>query len=111
MISIAQVKLSNLPAKLCAFGPKMKSFLKIFKIILSFFDQNLYGKLTFFTIFYLISLGFLAPLRKYRPLDDNTRFLQQFFRFRGGGERSGVPPPPDATAIVLHFAAGKLKKY
>ena len=37
-------------------------------------------------------------LRKHIPLEDNTRFLQQFFRFRGEGH-SGVlpPPPPDAT--------------
>ena len=48
MISIAQVKLSNLPAKPCAFGPTMKRILKIFKKIVRFFDQNLYGKLTFF---------------------------------------------------------------
>ena len=52
MISIAQVKISNLPAKLCPFGPKMKRILKIFKKILRFFDRNLNGKLTFFTIFY-----------------------------------------------------------
>ena len=52
MISIAQVKLSKVPAKPCAFGPKMKRALKIFEKILKFFDQNLYGKLTFFTIFY-----------------------------------------------------------
>ena len=47
MISIEQVKLSKVPAKLGAFGPKMKRILKIFKKILRFFDQNLYGKLTF----------------------------------------------------------------
>ena len=52
MVSIGQVKLSKVPAKLGAFGPKMKRILKIFKKILRFFDQNLYGKLTFFTIFY-----------------------------------------------------------
>ena len=43
----AQIKLSNPPAKLCTFEPKMKSILNIFKKILRFFDQNLYGKLTF----------------------------------------------------------------
>ena len=37
--------------KLFAFGPKMTRIEKIFKKILRFFDQNLYGKLTFFTIF------------------------------------------------------------
>ena len=52
MISIAQVKLSNMPAKLCAFGPKMKRVLKIFKKILRFFDQNLW-KIDFFHNFLL----------------------------------------------------------
>ena len=52
MFSIGQVKLSKMPAKPCAFGPKMKRILKIFKKILRFFDRNLYGKLTIFTIFY-----------------------------------------------------------
>ena len=52
MTSIGKVKLGNLPAEFCAFGPKMKRILKIFNKILRFFDQNLYGKLTFFTIFY-----------------------------------------------------------
>ena len=47
MISIGQVKLSKVPAKLDGFGPKMKIILKIFKKSLRFFDQNLYGKLTF----------------------------------------------------------------
>ena len=100
MISIGHLNVSNLHAKPCAFGPKMKRNLKNFKKILRFFDQNLYGKLTFFTIFYWIFLGFLTPLRKYRPLEDSTRFLQQFFRFRGGGD---VPafPPPDATEKAL----------
>ena len=55
MISIGQVKLSKVPAKLVAFGPKMKRILKSFKKILRFFDQNLYGKLTFFTVLLNIS--------------------------------------------------------
>ena len=46
MISIAHVKLSNLPAKL------NERILKNFKKIVRFFDQNLYGKLTFLKIFY-----------------------------------------------------------
>ena len=102
MISIGQVNPSNLPSKLCAFRPKMKRFSKIFKKILRFFDQNPYGKLTYFTILDIIFLGFLTPLRKYRPLEDNTRFLQQFFRFRGGG-RSGVPPPDASVISIIIF--------
>ena len=85
MISIGQVKLSNLPAKLSAFGPKTKRILKIFKKTLRFLDQNLYWKLIFFRILYEIFLEVLTPLKKYIPLEDNTRFLQQFFRFRVGG--------------------------
>ena len=38
-------------AKPSAFGPKMKRILKNFKKILRFFDQNLYGKLTFSQFF------------------------------------------------------------
>ena len=45
-------KISNLPAKPCAFGPKITIILKNFRKILRFFDQNLYGKLTVFTILY-----------------------------------------------------------
>ena len=58
MISIGQVKLSKLPAKPFAFGPKMNLILKTFKKFLIFFDQNLYGKLTFFTIFSKYFLDF-----------------------------------------------------
>ena len=52
MISIGQLKLSKVPAKLGAFGPKMRRISKDFKKILRFFDQNLYGTVTFFTILY-----------------------------------------------------------
>ena len=58
MISIGHVKLSKIPAKLGTFGPKMKRILKNSKKILRFFDQNLYGKLTFFTIFTKYFLDF-----------------------------------------------------
>ena len=109
MISIEQAKLSNLPAKLCVFGPKMKIFLKIFMKILRFFDQNLYGKFTFFTIFYLIFLGFLTPLRKYIPLEDTTRFLQQFFLFLGGGTFRRSPPLP--TLLLISNLQGLLPLY
>ena len=106
MISIGQVKLSNLPAKPCAFGQKMQIILKIFKKSLRFFWSVALSKIAFFTIFSFIFLAFLTSLRKYRPLEDNTRFLQQFFRFRGEGNVPAFPPPPDATGIV---PARKLK--
>ena len=53
-----EVKLNNLPAKPRAFGQKMKMILKYFKKILRFFDENLYGKWTFFTIFTKYFLDF-----------------------------------------------------
>ena len=85
MISIAQVKLSKMPAKRCVFAPKMKRILKIFKKILRFFDQNLYGKLTFFTIFPKYVLDFWLrsesiDLWKIRP-----DFYNNFSDFVGGG--------------------------
>ena len=82
MFSIGQGKLRNLLARFCAFRPKMKKILNNLEKILRFFDQNSDGKLIFFTIFYLIFLGILHPLWAYISPEDNTRFLQQFFRFR-----------------------------
>ena len=56
-------------------------------------------KIEFFHTFLLTFLGVLHPLRKFIPLEDDTRFLQPFFPFQGGGtfRRS---PPAEATA---HF--------
>ena len=83
MISIGQGKLRKLCAKYCAFGPKMKKILKNeenFEI----FDQNLYGNWHFshfLTKYFLDSDSSL----KYIPLEDNTRFLQQYFPISGEG--------------------------
>ena len=80
MISIGQVKCRNLPAKFWAFGPNMKKILQLFKKILRFFDQNYYGKLTFFHKFLLnISWSSAFSPKVYTRLEDNTNFLQQFF--------------------------------
>ena len=89
-------KISYLCAKFCAIEPKMK---KILKKILRFFDQNLYGKLTFFTFFTKYFLDFDSSPKVYTPLKDNIRFLQQFFRFRGGGD---VPAFPLPTLLKYH---------
>ena len=53
MISIAQEKPSNLPAKLCAFGPKMKRILNNLKKILRFFDKKALWKIDYFHNFLL----------------------------------------------------------
>ena len=44
-------------------------------------------------------MEFLTPLRTYRPLENNTRFLQHLFRFRG--KPSCVPP--DATVHYTYI--------
>ena len=50
--------------------------------ILKFFDVNSIEKLNFYFIFYFIFRKFVT---KNRAFGYNTSFLQQFFRFRGGG--------------------------
>ena len=93
MISIRQVMISIYLQSFARWDQNEENFEK-FKKILRFFDQNLDGKLRFFTIFYYLLLGFLSPLRKFIPLGDHTRFLQKFLRFRGGGWNVPGPPPP-----------------
>ena len=91
MIPIGELERSKLPEKFFAIGPKMKLNFVSFKKIFWTFDQNFYWKLTFFTIFSLIFLGVLPPLRKYIPLEDYISFFPIFSYL--GGDPSGVPPP------------------
>ena len=77
MISIGKLNQSNLPAKPCAFGPKRRNFFKNFKKSLRFFDQTLYGKLTFSQFLLNISWSSASSLMDI-PLEDYTKFLQQF---------------------------------
>ena len=86
IISIREGKLRN-ACKICAFGPE-----KTFFLILRFFDQNLYGKLTFFVNFHEISSIISASAPKVLPLEDSTRFLQHSFGF-GGNRLFPLPTP------------------
>ena len=82
-ISTQQLKLSNLPARLCAFWPKWRELWKISRKTWDFLIE-ISRKLTFsqiLTKYFWIFLGFLTSLWKYIPLEDNTRFLQPFSRF------------------------------
>ena len=79
---------------------KDRFFEKKFQKILWFFDQNLYVKLTFFVNFHEISLIMSAPAPKVLPLEDNTRLLQQLFRFRGGGTFPVFPLPTPLTLLI-----------
>ena len=90
MIPIQHVKLSNMPAKHCAFGPKMNRFLKNSKKILRFIDQNHYGKLSFSQ--FLLNISWISDAA---PNEQTCGRLDQIstkvFGFRVGGERSCVP--------------------
>ena len=99
IISIRQGKLRNIHAKFCAFGPEKTDFLKIFKKILRFFDQNLYGKLTFFVNIHENSSIILAQLRKYYLWKITLDFYNKNLSVSGGGDVPPVPPPY-ATAYV-----------
>ena len=74
-------KLIKMRAKLCAFGPKMKNILKNFKKILRFFDQNLNGKLTVFTIFTKYFLEFCLLSKSIYPWKITPVFYNNFSYF------------------------------
>ena len=73
------------------------------------FYKNLW-KIDFFHNFLLhISWSSASSLKVYIPLEDNTRFLQQFFRFRGGAFlRSPVPTLLFISGIHYFSATGSL---
>ena len=66
-----------------------------FEKILKFFDENSLEKLNFLFLFFIFFLKFVT---KNRTFGNNTIFLQQFFRFRGGGI-SPLSPPGYALAL------------
>ena len=67
-----------------------------FEKILKFFDENSIEKLNFlFFNFYF----FRKFVTKNRAFGNNTIFLQQFFRFRGGD----FPPFPLATPLSTSY--------
>ena len=60
-----------------------------FEKILKFFDKNALEKLNFVFFYFYFFRKFVT---KNRAFGNNTIFLQQFFRFRGGGEFPPFPP-------------------
>ena len=94
IISIGHSKLSNVPAKLCAFGPEMKKTLKSFKKILRFFDQNLYGKWFFsqFSTKYFFAFCLLSEsIYLWKITPDFYNNISDF----GVGGTFRRPPPPE----------------
>ena len=80
--------------KLFAFGPKMTRIEKIFKKILRFFDQNLYVKLTFFTVS-LLNISWISDSAPKVYIDlwkITTDFYNNFSDF-GGGDVPAFPLP------------------
>ena len=71
-------------ATFCAFWQKLKKFLKFFNKILRFFVQNSMENWLFSHFLLNISWISHSSLKVYTLLEDNTRFIQQFFRFLGG---------------------------
>ena len=61
-----------------------------FEKVLKFFDENSLEKLNFLFIYFYFLFFFRKFVTKNRAFRNNTIFLQQFFRFRGGG----FPPFP-----------------
>ena len=68
---------------------------KIFKKFLSFFDQNLYGKLTFFTFVTKYFLDFLLISESIYLWKLRSDFCNNFPIWGGGTFRRSAPP--DAT--------------
>ena len=94
MISIVDVNVSKLPAKPCAFGPRMKRNLKIFKKILRFFWTKPLWKIEFFTIFTKYFLDFWLRSENIDLLMITPDFYNNFSGFGGGGNVPAFPPPP-----------------
>ena len=93
-INTGQLNLRNLPTRFCTLEPKMKRALKIFKKILSFFDQNLYWKLTFFTVSIKYLLDFLLRSEIIYLWKITPDFYNNFSDFGGGGAATFQRSPP-----------------
>ena len=84
-------------ANFCAFGLKTN---RNWNLLRKFW--NLHIQISMENWLFILFLSHRpGPLSFYTALENNTIFLQQFFRFRGGGEASPLPPP--AGAPVLYF--------
>ena len=102
MISIGQINLSNLPAKFCAVGPKMKKFWKfsrkfwdlLIKISMENWLIHIFSK--YFLDFWLLSESIY--LWKITPDFYNN------FSYFWERERSGVPPLPTLLTSLGKFS-------
>ena len=96
---IFQKNLTNHSLIFCAFGRKTQIVGKFWKFLMKILLKIEF--LFYFILFYFYFLFYFFIFRKFvtknRVFGNNTSFLQQFFRFRGGG----FPPPlPQATPLT-----------
>ena len=82
----------------CAFGRKTKGVGKFWENFEHFW-WKFYRKIEFFLILDFRFLFFRKFVTKNRAFGNNTIFLQQFFRFRGGGD---FPLPPGYAVGIIY---------
>ena len=68
------------------------------------FSSKSIWKIDFFTNVSKLSLGVLASFWKYIPLEDNIRFLQQYFRFRGATAECNILLIEIITSCASHVS-------
>ena len=94
---IFQRNLTNHYLIFCAFGRQTQIVGKFWENFDNFW-WKFYWKIEFLFYFYFIFYFiFRKFVTKIRAFGNNTSFLQQFFRFRGGG----FPLSPLATPLIL----------
>ena len=110
MISIGQVKVSNRPAKLCAFGPKEKRFWKISRKFWDFFIKI--SMENWLSSHFLLNISWISDsspkvhiyLWKIRPY-----FYNNFSYFGGGGTFQMFLHTGDASGDILKFLGASRK--
>ena len=98
LISIEQLKLSNLPAKFCAFGPKWREFWKFSRKFWDFLIQISMENWLFSQFFTKYFLDFLLRSESIYLWKITPDFYNKLSDFGGGTFRRSPPPLPDPTA-------------
>ena len=101
IISMEPRMVRNLRPMLCEVGLKIKKDLYNIKKTL-IFNQNFFVKLSFSEFLVYIS-WISASCPKLDTMKDTNRFLQQSFRFRGGGWDYPAFPLPAGAGFSFHL--------
>ena len=100
MISIGQIKQSYSLQNLARLDQKWVEFWKISRKFWDFFDQNLYGKLTFSQFFTKYFSDFWLRSESIDLWKITPDFYNNLSYFEGGTFRRS-PPPPDSSVNGL----------